>query len=60
MTIDDFVIIERKFLEEQGAVQNPHGVYAYQSADGTEIMSLDHYLREYKEWLIENNYLKLP
>ena len=59
MNIDDSVKIERKFLQEQGAIQNEHGVYAYQSIDMTEIMSLDHYLREYKEWLIKNNYVIL-
>lgn len=58
MNIDDFVVTERKFLEEREAVKNEHGVYAYQSKDGAEIMSLDHYLRDYKDWLIENKYVK--
>lgn len=58
MNIDDLVVVERQFLQEQGAIMNPHGVYVYQSSCGSEILSLDHYLREYKQWLIDNNYVK--
>ena len=55
--IDEMVKIERKFLEEYEAIKNENGVYVYKSDCGKEIFSLDHYLCEYKEWLIKNGYI---
>lgn len=51
---------EHEYLEseEGNAVQNEHGVYAYQSFDGSHLLSLDFFLLRYKEWLIENGYVK--
>lgn len=61
MNIDDTVKLERLFLSTVGDAQiNENGVYHYESKDGVHILSLDHYLAEYKEWLIENNHVKLP
>jgi len=59
MSIDDFVKTERQFLSTVGDAQiNANGVYHYESKDGVHIISLDHYLLEYKQWLIDNNYVK--
>ena len=52
--------LEKLFLESEwgNAVKNKTGVYAYQSKDGNHMMRLDDYLSSYKEWLIENKFIK--
>jgi len=52
MVIEELVKTEREFLKEMEAERNEHGVYAFVSENGKEHLSLDFYLREYKEWLI--------
>jgi len=48
---------EHQFLEEEKAVQRD-GAFIYTSEDGTEIIQLDNYLADYKDWLIEKGILK--
>lgn len=52
------LVQETEFLEEDGAIKNEHGVYVYRSACGNHILSLDMFLLHYKQWLIENRYVK--
>lgn len=62
--LDDFIKhrtrLERLFLEsdEGNAIQNKHGVFSYQSECGNHIFSLDGYLADYREWLIEYKFIK--
>ena len=58
MNIDKLVKIEREFLIEKEAETNIHGVYLFVSQNGYERISLDLYLLEYKEWLIEKGHVK--
>lgn len=58
MDINELVKTERKFLEEQETIKNEHDVYVFTSYNGMEIISLDFYLLDYKNWLIENKILK--
>lgn len=51
---------ETEFLEEGEFIKNEHGVYIYSSPCGTLTFSLDHILRDYKEWLIEKKYVREP
>ncbi len=44
--------IEHKFLKEEQAVKI-NGSFIYKSQDGTETILLDHFLSDFKEWLIE-------
>ena len=46
-----------EFLQEDGAILSPNGVYHYQSACGRHILSLDSYLASFKEFLIEKGYV---
>lgn len=58
MDISKLTEIEVKFLEENQAVKNEHGVYLFISQNGQDRISLDFYLLEYKNWLIENKIVK--
>lgn len=55
---DKITEVERSFLEEKECCKNKHGVYLFISANGHERISLDYFLHEYKEWLIENKIVK--
>ena len=54
----EMVKTERKFLEQQEAEKTEAGVYVFTSSNGNEHISLDFYLLEYKQWLIENKIVK--
>lgn len=56
--LDNLVKDEREFLESVDCIKNDAGVYLYKSADGNEILSLDHFLNSYKEYLIEKGLVK--
>jgi len=50
---------EVRFLEEEGdGVKNEHGVYSYQSKDGSHFIALEYFLRHYRKWLVDNNIVK--
>lgn len=57
-TLKELTKHEVKFLEEQGADQNEHGVFLYISENGNSRISLDLFLTSYKEWLIEHKIVK--
>jgi hypothetical protein len=50
---------ERLFLEENDSLKNANGAYLYKSESGNDILLLDYYLKDYKDWLIENGIVKL-
>lgn len=52
-----FVKTEREFLNEMEAEKNNNDVYVFTSQNGKEHISLDYYLLEYKQWLIEKGIL---
>ena len=56
--ISNLVKTEREFLAEKEAEINEHGVYYFVSKNGLQHISLDHFLLEYKEWLIEKGQVK--
>ncbi len=63
--LNDYILhrtrLERLFLknpDDGNAIENKYGVFAYQSADGNHIISLDSYLADYREWLIANKFVK--
>jgi len=55
----DFTKYEVQFLNEEGGEKNEHGAYCYQSQNGNHLISLDMFLASYKQWLIDNNIVKL-
>lgn len=42
---------EINFCEANGMIKNENGVYAYQSIDGKDSLSLTHILKEFREYL---------
>jgi hypothetical protein len=52
--------IEKLFLNSEAGngVKNRHNVFIYQSSCGKHLLKLDHFLADYKEWLIENKFVK--
>ncbi len=56
---DELLKTERLFLEEMEAVKDENGKYLYKSRNADEILLLDFYLKDYKDWLIENGIVKL-
>lgn len=60
--IDNFFMeltkLEKGFLNEQGIEPNDHGVFIFISQNGSTQISLDFFLCSYKDWLIENYYVK--
>lgn len=53
MDIAELVKTEREFLKEMETEKNNNDVYLFTSENGKEHLSLDFYLLEYKQWLIE-------
>ena len=56
---DELLKTERLFLEEMEAVKNENGKYLYKSINEDEILLLDFYLKDYKDWLVQNGMVKL-
>ncbi len=56
---DELLKTERLFLEEMEAVKDEKGSYLYKSRNADDILLLDFYLKEYKDWLVENGVVKL-
>ncbi len=56
---DELLKTERLFLEEMEAVKDERGSYLYKSRNADDILLLDFYLKEYKDWLVENGIVKL-
>lgn len=53
---DGYTQDERRFIKEMDMfTTNEHGVYIYKSTDGTNSFNLVEILRDYREWLMENN-----
>lgn len=53
MEILELVKTEREFLAEMETEKNDNDVYLFISENGKEHLSLDLYLLDYKQWLIE-------
>jgi len=49
---------ERRFLEEQRIIPNEHGAFVFTNQDGSCMISLDLFLRSYREHLIDNKIVK--
>jgi len=49
---------EVKFLEENDAEKNESGVFLYISSNGFSRISLDLFLRSYREWLVDHKIVK--
>lgn len=59
LNLDDLVKTERQFLKENKAEKNEKDVYVFTSENGYEHISLDFYLKEYKDWLVEKGIIKI-
>ena len=49
---------ETKFCEENEFAKNEYGAYIFVSANGNQSIRLDCILRDYKEYLIDNEIVK--
>jgi hypothetical protein len=49
---------EVAYCKENDMIKNQFGAYIYLSADGKQSIRLDGILRDYKQWLIDNGYVK--
>lgn len=49
----------KDYCEENEMVKNEHGVFIYKSSDGSMSIDLVSVLHDYKEYLIDNNLLKI-
>ncbi len=56
--LKSLTVNEVKYLEENECEKNEHGAYLFVSANGHESISLNFFLLEYKNWLIENKIVK--
>jgi hypothetical protein len=52
MDIDELVKDEIRFCEEEECVKNDRGAYFYKSGDGVHMFNLPHFLKMYREWLV--------
>lgn len=50
--------VEHEFLNQEQAVKTENGVFLYVSEDGSEMIQLDNYLADYREWLIKRGVVK--
>jgi hypothetical protein len=57
---EEYTKNEVKFLEENGAETNEHGVYIYESKSGNHSVNMAYYLRHYRDFLIDNKILNEP
>jgi hypothetical protein len=49
---------EIKYLKENDAEVNEYGAYVYTSKNGSHSLRLDLFLRDFRDWLIENGIVK--
>ena len=59
MKTEDFIKDEIKFCESIDCERDSNGRFTYTSINGASKMILPFVLSEYKDWLIENNIVKL-
>ena len=50
---------EHEFLTENDTIKNEHGAYLYASKCGHDQLLMDFFLKDYKDWLVENGIVKL-
>jgi len=49
---------ELEYCNSNDFVKNDFGQFIYKSTDGTQTFNLVYILKDYKNWLIENNYVE--
>lgn len=58
-TLEELQKTAQDYCEKNEMVKNQHSVFIYKSADGTHSIDLVSVLHDYKEYLIDNNLLKV-